>query len=419
MAHPPGRLIYRPYKPNAAPERTTRTDQASDAVWRAGAAVAPDRPAPFWAPARPAAAREGPPVWRLSAEPAPLRGRSRAGGASVQDGRGSTGSAHGARRHSGKAARACPRRVERGLPSAQRLPAVGRRPSALAIGAPAAPGRGRGRRERSGTGAGPLGPPPRPSSTRTVDTDGTAARLLPDFAHDVTSWRPPAERHPGVFFGYARANVSRWWFAPERDRSRAATAPNQREPHSRAGPPPLQVARTTRSRPAWAVPDAGRPGHDEKGGPVVPKGENVRMGDSKRCVFCEIVKGERPAHVVLDAPDAMAFLDARPLFKGHTLLVPRTHYETLTDLPGESLGPFFGHAQRLASAMESVLGAAGSFVALNNRVSQSVPHLHVHVVPRNRKDGLRGFFWPRQKYDSDAEAAEYATRLSNALANPA
>lgn len=121
MAHPPGRLIYRPYKPNAAPERTTRTDQASEAVCggRPGAAVAPDRPAPFWAPARPAAAREGPPVWRRSAEPAPLRGRSRAGGASVQDGRGSTGSAHGARRHSGKAARACPRRVQRGLPSAQ------------------------------------------------------------------------------------------------------------------------------------------------------------------------------------------------------------------------------------------------------------------------------------------------------------
>src|SRR5690606_34325094 len=378
MAHPPGRLIHRPYKPNAAPERTTRTDQASDAVWRAGAAVAPDRPAPFWDARASGGGEGGParvaPVGRAGAATRPLTCRR----ASVQDGRGSTGSAHGARRHSGKAARACPRRVERGPPSAQRLPAVGRRPSALAIGAPAAPGRGRGRRERSGTGAGPLGPPPRPSSTRTVDTDGTAARLLPDFAHDVTSWRPPAERHPGVFFGYARANVSRWWFAPERDRSRAATAPNQREPHSRAGPPPHQVARTTRSRPAWAVPDAGRPGHDEKGGPVVPKGENVRMGDSKRCVFCEIVKGERPAHVVLDAPDAMAFLDARPLFKGHTLLVPRTHYETLTDLPGESLGPFFGHAQRLASAMESVLGAAGSFVALNNRVSQSVPHLHVH-----------------------------------------
>ncbi|NKZ04778.1 HIT family protein [Actinomadura latina] len=141
------------------------------------------------------------------------------------------------------------------------------------------------------------------------------------------------------------------------------------------------------------------------------------MGEpaGKSCVFCEIVKGERPAHVVLDAPDVMAFLDMRPLFKGHTLLVPRAHFETLTDLPGEFLGPFFGHAQRLAGAMESVLGAVGSFVAMNNRVSQSVPHLHVHVVPRNRKDGLRGFFWPRQKYDSDAEAADYAARLAAAL----
>ncbi|WP_131737994.1 HIT family protein [Actinomadura roseirufa] len=134
----------------------------------------------------------------------------------------------------------------------------------------------------------------------------------------------------------------------------------------------------------------------------------------KSCVFCEIVKGERPAHVVLDEGDVFAFLDMRPLFKGHTLLVPRTHYETLTDLPGESLGTFFGHAQRLSGAMESVLGAAGSFVAMNNRVSQSVPHLHVHIVPRNRKDGLRGFFWPRQKYESDAEAAGIAARLADA-----
>ncbi|MFB4310926.1 HIT family protein [Actinomadura sp. GTD37] len=137
------------------------------------------------------------------------------------------------------------------------------------------------------------------------------------------------------------------------------------------------------------------------------------MGDG--CVFCEIVRGERSAHVVLDVPDALGFLDARPLFKGHTLLVPRVHVETLTDLPGELLGPFFGHAQRLAGVMESVLGAAGSFVAMNNRVSQSVPHLHLHVVPRNRKDGLRGFFWPRQKYESDAEAAAYAERLAGAL----
>jgi histidine triad (HIT) family protein len=132
-------------------------------------------------------------------------------------------------------------------------------------------------------------------------------------------------------------------------------------------------------------------------------------------VFCEIVKGERSAHIVMDEPEAMAFLDTRPLFKGHTLLVPRVHYETLTDLPAESLGPFFEYAQRLAAAMESVLDAAGSFVAMNNRVSQSVPHLHVHVVPRNRKDGLRGFFWPRQKYESNEEAADYAARLSAGL----
>jgi histidine triad (HIT) family protein len=138
-------------------------------------------------------------------------------------------------------------------------------------------------------------------------------------------------------------------------------------------------------------------------------------GSGKSCVFCEIIKGERSAHMVLEGVDAVAFLDARPLFKGHVLLVPREHVETLTDLPEEMLGPFFGYAQRLAGAMESALGAAGSFVAMNNRVSQSVPHLHVHVVPRNRKDGLRGFFWPRQKYASDEEAAQYAERLRVAL----
>ena len=139
-----------------------------------------------------------------------------------------------------------------------------------------------------------------------------------------------------------------------------------------------------------------------------------RMAD-KGCVFCEIIKGERQANLVLETEDAVAFLDARPLFKGHTLLIPREHYETLTDLPEEMLGTYFAHARRLAGAMESVLGAAGSFVAMNNRVSQSVPHLHTHVVPRNRKDGLRGFFWPRHKYASDEEAAEYAERLRRAL----
>lgn len=134
------------------------------------------------------------------------------------------------------------------------------------------------------------------------------------------------------------------------------------------------------------------------------------------CLFCEIVAGREPAHVVLDDEIAMAFLDVRPLFPGHTLLVPRTHVETLADLPSPLLEPYFARAQRLSQAMETVLGAAGSFVAMNNRVSQSVPHLHTHVVPRNPKDGLRGFFWPRGKYASDDEAAAVAARLRAGLA---
>jgi histidine triad (HIT) family protein len=134
------------------------------------------------------------------------------------------------------------------------------------------------------------------------------------------------------------------------------------------------------------------------------------------CVFCEIVSGERKAHVVLDDPQALAFLDARPVFKGHVLLIPRAHVPSFTDVGDACLGPFFLLARRLARAMEEGLGAAGSFVALNNRISQSVPHVHVHVVPRNPKDGLRGFFWPRTKYASDEEAHEYAQHLRAALA---
>jgi histidine triad (HIT) family protein len=136
------------------------------------------------------------------------------------------------------------------------------------------------------------------------------------------------------------------------------------------------------------------------------------------CAFCEIIAGQRPAQVVLDDAVAVAFLDARPLFKGHVLLAPREHVETLLDLPGAQVGPFFTRAQWLARAMEEGLGAAGSFVAINNRVSQSVPHLHVHVVPRNRKDGLRGFFWPRTRYASEEEAAGYAGRIRAALGPP-
>lgn len=133
-----------------------------------------------------------------------------------------------------------------------------------------------------------------------------------------------------------------------------------------------------------------------------------------QCVFCQIVAGKLPAFKVFDDELCTAFLDIRPLFAGHTLLVPNAHHETLADLPPDLLQPLFARAQRLSHIMESHLGAAGSFVAMNNRVSQSVPHLHVHVVPRNRKDGLRGFFWPRTKYESDQHAADVAARLTAA-----
>jgi len=132
------------------------------------------------------------------------------------------------------------------------------------------------------------------------------------------------------------------------------------------------------------------------------------------CVFCSIVAGSVPAEVVLDEPDFVGFLDARPVFKGHVLLVPREHVVTLPDLPAGLREGFVEAAQRLATAAVEALGAQGSFVAVNNVVSQSVPHLHLHVVPRTRGDGLRGFFWPRTKY-ADGEAREYAARLRAAL----
>ena len=133
------------------------------------------------------------------------------------------------------------------------------------------------------------------------------------------------------------------------------------------------------------------------------------------CVFCRIVAGDLPGHLVLETDDLVAFLDTRPVFKGHVLLVPRTHVETLPDLPAELRDPFLEAAQRLATAVVDGLGAQGSFVAVNNTVSQSVPHLHLHVVPRTKGDGLRGFFWPRAKY-AEGEPATYADRLRDALA---
>jgi histidine triad (HIT) family protein len=133
------------------------------------------------------------------------------------------------------------------------------------------------------------------------------------------------------------------------------------------------------------------------------------------CVFCRIVAGAVPAHVVARSDECTAFLDTRPLFPGHTLVVPNEHHVTLPDLPEALLVPVFGLARRIAAVMGDALGAAGTFVAMNNVVSQSVPHLHVHVVPRNRKDGLRGFFWPRTTYAGDDEAAAVAARLAAAL----
>ena len=136
---------------------------------------------------------------------------------------------------------------------------------------------------------------------------------------------------------------------------------------------------------------------------------------SDDCVFCRIISGEVPAHLVLEDDEFVAFLDARPVFKGHVLVVPRRHYVTLADLPVPAVGPLFERVRLLSAAIPAALGAQGTFVALNNIVSQSVPHLHVHVVPRTKGDGLRGFFWPRQRYASEDEAAQYARQIADAV----
>ena len=135
------------------------------------------------------------------------------------------------------------------------------------------------------------------------------------------------------------------------------------------------------------------------------------------CPFCAIVSGQAEAHVVLEEGEVVGFLDARPVFPGHVLVVPRSHLETLADLPAGLLGVLFEAARRVAVAHETALEADGAFVAVNNRVSQSVPHVHVHVVPRRRKDGLRGFFWPRQRYDGDEHMAAVAGALREALSS--
>jgi histidine triad (HIT) family protein len=133
------------------------------------------------------------------------------------------------------------------------------------------------------------------------------------------------------------------------------------------------------------------------------------------CLFCRIVAGDEQAEIVFSDEVSVAFLDIRPVFHGHTLLVTREHYETLPDLPAELIQPYFANVQMLSVAIPDAMGAQGTFVAINNVVSQSVPHLHTHVVPRVKKDGLRGFFWPRTKYERDGHAAETAERIRAAI----
>lgn len=137
------------------------------------------------------------------------------------------------------------------------------------------------------------------------------------------------------------------------------------------------------------------------------------MSDS--CIFCRIAAREIPAEIVFEDQHSVAFLDIDPLFPGHTLLVPKRHSETLTDLPAVQVAPLFQNAQILTRAIESAMEADGSFLGVNNRVSQSVPHLHIHIVPRRKKDGLKGFFWPRKKYESDKHLSETAEKIRHEL----
>ncbi|MDM7914882.1 MAG: HIT family protein [Candidatus Eisenbacteria bacterium] len=145
----------------------------------------------------------------------------------------------------------------------------------------------------------------------------------------------------------------------------------------------------------------------EESSPEVPAPE---------CAFCAIVEGERPASVVFETERLLAFLDHRPLFPGHVLLIPRRHVPTIADLPEDLAAPFLLAMRDLATAVEESLGAQGAFLAVNHRVSQSVPHLHAHIVPRRRGDGLKGFFWPRNPYENDAQREEIAARIRAALA---
>jgi histidine triad (HIT) family protein len=137
---------------------------------------------------------------------------------------------------------------------------------------------------------------------------------------------------------------------------------------------------------------------------------------SETCAFCKIIRSQEKAYVVFEDGISLAFLDRRPLFPGHCLLVPKGHYETLVDLPASLVGPLFQNAQLLERAIEEGLQADGTFIAINNHVSQSVPHVHIHLVPRHQRDGLKGFFWPRQRYRDEDAILQVQETLRSAIA---
>jgi histidine triad (HIT) family protein len=139
------------------------------------------------------------------------------------------------------------------------------------------------------------------------------------------------------------------------------------------------------------------------------------MGSESVCKFCQIASGALPSYIVFEDSVSFAFLDNRPLFPGHVLLIPKQHFETLADLPADLSGGFFSNVKSLAQAVEQGMQAEGTFVAINNRVSQSVPHLHVHIVPRKKKDGLRGFFWPRIAYKDEVQMKEAQEAIRRAI----
>ena len=139
------------------------------------------------------------------------------------------------------------------------------------------------------------------------------------------------------------------------------------------------------------------------------------MATAKKCIFCSIINHEAPGYIVFEDEHCIAFLDTTPLFEGHVLLLPKQHVETLMDLPAELIEPLFANAKRLSAAVQTAMGSQGIFMANNNIVSQSVPHLHIHIVPRNKKDGLYGFFYPRKKYRDEEHMQEVAARISAAL----